>query len=183
MQRARTIYDVELTYKPNIEGLDSEEYKKRYLGATDDEKTEIINKYHRIAKKHIKALHQSVRGHAGTQRGKGWSGCLHSVISCHKGYCSQDLLDAVKEYPDLSKKIEYYFDGLSKQPDRLHIHLLVEGEPGRTIVEWICQYWQRNKKYGWVKKRKLKESDLAGWYNEYTASQCLGAITAQFGQK
>ena len=183
LRRERTIYDVELTYKPDLKVLNPSEYQNRYSTATAEEKAEILNRYRRIAKRHINALHQSVRGHAMTRAGQGWSGYLRSVISCQKGYCCQESLDALKDYPEISIKMEHCLSQMSKQPDRLHIHLLVAAEPGRTVVEWICQYWQRNKKYGWVKKRKLEEEDLLSWYNEYTASQSLGTVTARFGSK
>lgn len=183
MEKRRSIYLVELTYRPRLKDVDAGEYKDTFGESTEGEKAMIRKRFLVMAQKHVKALHQSVRDHAKTQGGKDWSGELHSVISCYEGFCLQEALDATQDYPRIARMEEYLYLKREGQPERLHIHLLVDGKPGRTIVEWICNYWQRKKKFGWAKKKMGDETDLHSWYNEYTAVQQLGASYARFGEK
>jgi hypothetical protein len=55
--------------------------------------------------------------------------------------------------------------------ERLHIHVIVRGNPGATIIKWLKKYW--HKKYGIVNVKKLyNSSGFAG----YMKSQAMYTI-------
>lgn len=106
--------------------------------------SEILGTYKQITKKHLNALLQSVRRHKKTKLGENWNGWILTVSSC------------------LNRK---------KSPDRLHIHLLIEGSPGSTIGNYITSYWK--KRFGLVNKQKYEDNAVADWMEKYFLDQKL----------
>lgn len=174
--RRKTLYDVELTYELFDARFDPDIYRKSFResgfnGCYDD----IRKVYVRQCRSHIEGLVQSISRHSRTRAGEGWNCKLTAVISWTVGYCGKEVLKGVaKQNSELSAVVDGYFNRISNMPVRLHIHVLVDGEPGRTIAQWIGKYWGR--RYGYVKKRKIAESELSTWYEEYVDSQCLGKV-------
>jgi hypothetical protein len=179
MKRERTLYDVELTYRDANGVIDPAEYQRMFFRATEAEIQQIKEVFIRRGELHIKALFESIRRHSRTKKGKGWNGEMTAVLSCSKGNVGlKTLHQSVQCYPDLAKKIDYFIS-VCNYPDRLHVHLLVNGKPGRTIVERVHRYWSR--KHGMVKKQKIEQSDLTGWYTEYVQSQSICTKRCKFG--
>lgn len=146
MERKNTVYSLLLTYDSTKLDFDPAEYQQ-------NENELIRNNYKTITAKHLNALFQSIRRYK-TTRGKYWSGKIIAVSSCEVGY---------KQYSrEYSKSFQ--------EPVRLHVHVLINGEPGSTMSEYITTYWR--KRFGLVDKKKLCDADI-GCLTEYFSSQRL----------
>lgn len=156
MRRANTVYGLILTYA-DLPDLDPGEYQRTGKEA-------VLERYRQITRTHLNALFQSIRRRKGTQKGIDWSARVEAISSCEEGKCARDLLND-KNIPEVIKKFFRH-----RKRCRLHIHLLVVGEPGATIAQYIKKYWE--KRHGIVQMRKFDHADLA-WLEEYFASQKL----------
>jgi hypothetical protein len=156
MKKANTVYGLVLTYAAR-EDFDPAEYQR-----TGDEA--VLELYKIITRKHLGALMQSIRRHKSTQKGIGWSARIYAISSCEKGKCVKGLLED-KNIPEALKS---FFR--KKRRERLHIHLLIVGEPGSTIAEYITRYWEM--RHGLVSKKKFGFDDV-NWLEEYFDSQML----------
>lgn len=124
-----------------------------YLTLTDDDPVdagaykvtgnpELIKEYRKDMDKILRALLQRIRDRKKTKKGAGWKSTIKVVASCHK------VRNGVAE------------------PDRLHVHLLLDGTHGETIAQFIRKYWRKRFKKPIVKYGKYDRDWLSSYMDE-----------------
>lgn len=162
MEQQYSVYGLILTYDDTKVEFDPAEYQRTHC-------TKVKHRYQKITTAHIKALVESIRRHVTTRLGRNWEAVINVCSSCNKGYFI-DYMGLVKNKKH-GQKCSRKNNPMETVAERLHIHVLVEGIPGRTIAGYIASYW--SKRFGIVEFEKYEVNAYGDWWAGYTASQSL----------